>query len=474
MSFPPVLRRVLVVTTLGSFLAFLDTSIVNVALDSLSERFDASLPTIQWLVTAYLLALAAVLPVSSWLAVRFGAKRVYVLAIAAFAAGSLACGLADSVGELIAFRAVQGAAAAVAAPVAQMLCVRTAGPERLAKVMSITGVPTIIAPMLGPAVGGLLLDHAGWRWIFLINVPIGALIVVLALRMLPADATAEPGRLDVLGLALLALGCVGLTFGLTEFGESRDFTSWSVLPWATGGVLLLVVFVLYALRAEAPLTDLRLYRNARYSAASLANFCLGAVLFGSVIIMPLYFQIVRHQDAVATGLLLIPQSVGVAVAVGIGANLVERLGHGRAALLGGAVSVVATVPFLMIGAHTAYWWLGAVMVVRGFGIGATLVPVMTAAFRVIPPSAIGDATVQTNMLQRIGGSISTAVFAVVLQSELDSAKTPAAQASAFGTAFWWVLGIALCAMAPALLLATAERADQRAAKGAPEPAPAAR
>ncbi|WP_052682316.1 DHA2 family efflux MFS transporter permease subunit [Saccharothrix sp. ST-888] len=472
MPFSPALRRVLIVTTLGSFLAFLDSSIVNVALRSLSERFDTPLSSIQWTVTAYLLALAAVLPVSGWAAARFGAKRMYALAIGVFTLGSLACGLSDSIGELIAFRAVQGAAAAVAAPVAQMIAVRAAGPERLAKVMSVTGVPTILAPILGPAVGGLLLDHAGWRWIFLINVPIGALIVVLALRLLERDEATGAGRLDLPGFLLLALGCVGLTYGLNEFGAGSDFVSRQVLPWTVGGVLLLGIFVVHALRAPAPLTDLRLYRNARYTAASVANFFLGAALFGAVILMPLYFQIVRHESPVATGLLLIPQSIGVAIAVGSGSRFVQSLGIGRAVLLGGLVSTVATLPFVLIGAHTSYWLLGAVMVVRGFGVGATMVPVMTAAFRVIPPTAIADATVQTNVLQRIGGSLSTAILAAVLQSRLDTATTSAQQAAGFGTAFWWVLAIGVCATAPAFLLLKAERAGQPAEQPR-EPAPSA-
>ncbi|QLJ03662.1 DHA2 family efflux MFS transporter permease subunit [Streptomyces sp. NEAU-sy36] len=462
MPFSPALRRVLIVTTLGSFLAFLDSSIVNVALHSLSDRFDTTLSTIQWTVTAYLLALAAVLPVSGWAAARFGAKRMYALSIGAFTLGSLACGLSHSIGELIAFRAVQGAAAAVAAPVAQMIAVRAAGPERLAKVMSVAGVPTILAPILGPAVGGLLLDHAGWRWIFLINVPIGALIVVLALRLLEPDEATEAGRLDLLGFLMLALGCVGLTYGLNEFGTRGDFATWHVLPWVVGGVLLLAAFVIYGLRATVPLTDLRLYRNARYTAASVANFFLGAVLFGSVILMPLYFQIVRHESPVATGMLLIPQSIGVAIAVGSGSKFVESLGIGRAALLGGLVSTVGTLPFVLVGAHTSYWLLGVVMVLRGFGIGATMVPVMAAAFRVIPPTAIADATVQTNVLQRIGGSLSTAILAAVLQSRLDSATTPAQQAAGFGTAFWGVLAIGLCATAPAFLLLKAEPAGRPA------------
>ncbi|MFI0482600.1 DHA2 family efflux MFS transporter permease subunit [Actinomadura sp. 9N215] len=456
-SFSPQLRRVLLVTTLGSFLAFLDSTIVNVALQSLATSTGSPLSTIQWLVTAYLLAVAAVLPVSGWAAGRFGARPVYILGIAAFGLGSLACGLAGSVGQLIAFRVVQGIAAALASTAAQILAVRAAGPERLARVMSVTGVPTILAPIIGPTIGGLLLQHAGWRWIFLINLPLCALIVALAPRMLPPDPARQPGRLDLPGVITLALGCVGLTYGLTELGEHRDIASAAVLGPVTAGLALLAGFVVHALRTPAPLLDLRLHRNARFAAASMANFFLGAVIFGAIILMPLYFQIVRHEDTVTTGLLLIPQGIGIAVAIGGGDKLIKALGTGRTALLGGLISVVATVPFVFVTAGTSYWELGAAMTVRGLGVGATVVPIMTAAYRAVPAAAISDATVQLNVIQRIGGSISTALFAVVLQGRLDGATTPAAQASGFGTAFWWVLAIGLCATAPTLLLVVAER-----------------
>jgi len=458
MSFPPLLRRVLTVTTLGSFLAFLDSSVVNVALRPLSEGFDTSLTTIQWVITAYLLALAAVLPVSGWAAARFGAGRMYALSIGAFTLSSLACGLSTSVWELIAFRAVQGAAAAVATPVAQMLAVRAAGPERLAKAMSITGVPTVLAPILGPAVGGLLLAHVGWRWIFLINVPIGVLIVVLAMG-LPREEAEETTRFDLPGFALLALGSLGLTYALTALGNTGNVTTSFALP-GVAGLVLLAVFVGHALRVRRPLLDLRLYRNGRYAAASLANFCLGAVLFGSIIILPLYFQIVRHRDPVETGLLCIPQSIGVAVAVGLGSKIIGAVGSAWAAFLGGLLNVAATVPFVFLGDRTSFWQLGAAMVVRGFAVGGTIVPTTTAAYQSLPQAAVGDATVQLNVLQRLGGSLSTALFAVILQSELASARTPVAQAAAFGTAFWWVVAVAVCATAPSVLLIVAQRAQR--------------
>ncbi|GAA2083787.1 MDR family MFS transporter [Streptomyces albiaxialis] len=467
--FPPLLRRVVLVTVLGSIMSFLDATIVNVALQSLSQHMDASLATIQWVVTAYLLGLAAVIPVSGWAATRFGAKQMYVLSIALFTLASLACGLAQNAGQLIAFRAVQGAAGGLTLPIAQMITVRTAGPARLARVMSVSGIPTLLAPVFGPALGGLLLEHASWHWIFFVNVPIGVLTVVLAQRMIPADeGRRAAGKLDVPGLAAVSLGFVALTYGLAQIGSKGRADSPAVLASLAVGALLIAGFVLYALRAERPLVDVRLFKNKLYSAAQLTNFCLGSAVFGSIILMPLYFQTVRGEDPTATGLLLIPQGIGAGLAMVMSARLVEKLGAGLTACAGGVVSIVATVPFMMIGSGTSYWLLGAAMVARGFGIGACTIPATTAAYRAVPPTGVNDATVQIGVLQRVGGSTGTALFAVVLQDRLTSATGHAGQAAAFGTAFWWVLGAAALATVPTLLLTSAER---RAAKAAvPQPA----
>ncbi|WP_063763617.1 DHA2 family efflux MFS transporter permease subunit [Streptomyces sp. NRRL S-646] len=462
LRFPPALRRVLLVTVLGSVMSYLDATVVNVALRSLSDSMDTSLATIQWLVTAYLLGLAAVIPVSGWAAARFGAKRIYVLSLSAFTLASLACGLAGNVGELIAFRAVQGAAGGLALPVAQMITVRLAGPERIARVMSVSGVPTLLAPVFGPVLGGLLVEHAGWEWIFYINVPIGLLTVALAQWLVPADAAQQAGKLDVPGLVTMSLGFAVLTYGLAEIGTTARVLSAQVLVTVIAGLALISVFVLRALRTERPLVDVRLFGNRLYSAAQLTNVCLGSAVFGSVILMPLYFQMVRGEDPVATGLLLIPQGIGAGFAMMVSARLVDKLGSGLTAFLGGVVSTVATLPFLVIEADSSYWFLGAAMLARGFGIGACAIPATTAAYRVIPPGKVNDATVQIGILQRVGGSTGTALFAVVLQNALDSAGAPAARASAFGTAFWWVLAAAVLATLPTLLLTSAERRANRA------------
>jgi EmrB/QacA subfamily drug resistance transporter len=460
----PHVWRIAIVVILGAIMSVLDTTIVNVALNDLSKDLDSSLDSIQWVVTGYLLALAAVIPITGWAARRFGSRKLYLIALVAFTAGSAACGLAWSSGSLVAFRVLQGAGGGMLMPIGQMILVKAAGPRNLPRVMAAIGVPIILAPVFGPTLGGLLLEHAGWQWIFLVNVPIGAIALVTALRLLPRDQPEEAGSLDVIGLVLVATGLVGVTYGLAESGSAGSLTAFSVLGPTLGGVALITAFVLRALRIPAPLLDMRLYKDKAFAAASLTTFCLGAALFGAMILMPLYFQTIRGEDAVTTGLLLMPQGIGAAVAMRLSAVATERFGGGLTALGGGIVTVVATVPFVLIGGGTSYWLIGAAMVFRGFGIGMSMMPSMTAAFAVLRPDQVNHATPQLNVLQRVGGSVGTAILSVVLSNHLATAgaaaggqPSAAAGAAAFGSTYWWVLGVTAFALVPTALLAFVER-----------------
>jgi EmrB/QacA subfamily drug resistance transporter len=468
--FEPHVLRIAVVIVLGAIMSVLDTTIVNVALDTLSQDLGSPLDSIQWVVTGYLLSLAAVIPITGWAARRFGSRRLYIASLALFTIASALCGLAWSTSSLIGFRVLQGVAGGMIMPIGQMILVKAVGPKHVGRIMGIIGVPIVLAPVFGPTLGGLLVQHAGWEWIFLVNVPIGILAVIAGLKLLPADTPEEAGKLDAAGLALVTTGVVGVTYGLAESGTAGSLTAGRVVVPLVAGLALVGLFVLRALRIERPLLDVRLYANKAFAAASVSTFCLGAALFGAMILMPLYFQTVRGEDAVHTGLLLAPQGIGAALAMVASGRATERFGGGPVALAGGVVAALGTLPFVLIGAGTSYWLIGAAMVVRGFGIGMSFMPAMTAAFAVLRPDQVNDASPQLNTLQRVGGSIGTAILTVVLQGKLDAAgatPAPAAAASAFGSTYWWVLAVTLAALVPAAVLTLVERRARATAVPAP-------
>ena len=455
----PHVMRVAIVIILGAIMSVLDTTIVNVALHDLSRDLHASLGGIQWVITGYLLSLAAVIPITGWAVRRFSARRLYLIALVVFTAGSGLCALATSSGELIAFRIIQGVGGGMLTPIGQMILVKAAGPRNMAKVMSVIGVPIVLAPVFGPTLGGLLLQSVGWQWIFLINVPIGALALTLALRLLPHDesGSTQAGRLDVVGLVLAAAGVVGITYGLSESETAGSLIAPSVLLPCLAGLVLLALFVIRSRRIERPLLDLSLFANPAFRAASIVTFCLGAALFGAMILMPLYFQTVRGEDAISTGLLLIPQGIGGGLGMVLSGRLTQRIGAGRTSLLGGVILAVGTIPFVLVTATTPFGLIGGAMLVRGLGVGLAIMPAMTAAFSVLSREQVNDASPQLTVLQRVGGSLGTAIIAVVLEGQTRHVHTAAAAAAGFGHTYWWVMGATLIGLLPTLLLARIEK-----------------
>jgi hypothetical protein len=290
-----------------------------------------------------------------------------------------------------------------------------------------------------------------------VNLPVGVIAVLASLRILPRVARTATDPLDVRGLVLLASGLPLFTYGLAEIGTTGSATAKSVVLPLLAGVLLMVGFAFHALRARRPLLDLHLYRRATFASASIAMFCLGAALFGGMILMPLYWQQVRLESVVDTGLLTAPMGLGMALVMPVVGRLADRLGGGPLALAGVVVTTLATIPFGFIGAHTSILGLSLAMFVRGMGVGMAFMPAMSAAFASLHPSELSDATPQLNVLQRVGGSIGTAVLAVVLQRALTNAHGPAALAGAYGTAFWWALGLTALAIVPCIVLLRAER-----------------
>jgi EmrB/QacA subfamily drug resistance transporter len=455
------------VLILGMIMSILDTTIVNVALHTLSHDLHSPLSQVQWVITGYLLSLAAVIPVTGWAARRFGAKQVYMTSLVLFTLGSALCGLASSTASLVLFRVLQGAGGGMIMPVAMMIMAQVAGPQRMGRVMGYVSMPAMLAPILGPVVGGLILENLHWSWIFFVNVPIGIIAFVLGWRMLPHTDSGEAGRLDVLGLAILPAGFAALIYGISELGSGSALGSGKVIVPSVLGVVLIVLFCLHALRIERPLLDIRLYANRVFAGASFTNFGLGAALFGAMILVPLYYQEVRGQSVIATGLLTGPQGIGALVAMPIASRLTTRFGGGRVALAGVSLLCLSTLPFTQLGAHTSFVLISAVLAIRGLSIGMCFMPAMSAAFSAMRPDQISDATPQINALQRTGGAIGTAVLAVVLQrTAAGQPHTAVGLTHAFNTAYWWALGIAALSLIPCLMLLRAERPD-----GAPDGVP---
>jgi EmrB/QacA subfamily drug resistance transporter len=456
----PYVWKIAAVVILGMIMSILDTTIVNVALDTLAKDLHTSISDIQWVATGYLLSLAAVIPLTGWAARKFGARNVYIWSIVLFTLGSALCGIASSSTSLIAFRVLQGIGGGMIMPVAQMIMAEVAGPKRMGKVMSVTVMPAMLAPILGPTLGGLILQNFHWSWIFFVNVPVGIVAVLLAVKMLPQSKLGEPGKLDVTGLVLMVLGIPSLVFGISEVGSKGTFNSPEVIWPIVAGVILIAAFVWHAMRTDRPLLDVKLYANRIFGAASLTTFALGAALFGAMILMPLYYQQIRGESVIATGLLLAPQGLGMLFVGPFAPRLTERFGGGKVATFGVAVLSLSSLPFVYIGVDTSIVFLSLMLLVRGIGIGLAFMPTMTVAYASLRKDQLSDATPQMNVIQRVGGAIGTAVLAVVLQRAGEGATTAAGAADAFGTAYLWALGIALLALIPCVVLWRAEKPQE--------------
>jgi EmrB/QacA subfamily drug resistance transporter len=469
----PEIRRLALVVILGAIMSILDTTIVVVAINTLSKDFHSPLATIQWVATGYLLALAMVIPLSGWAVERFGAKRMWILSLLLFMVGSAASGAAHSATELIAFRILQGAGGGMIMPIGQTILANAAGPHRMGRVMSVLGVPMLLGPVLGPVIGGLIVDSTSWRWIFYVNIPIGIIAIITAAKLLPSSrGGGSRHRLDILSLLLLSPGLAAIIYGLAELGQDAS-TPHVLVPIALG-VVLIGGFVLHAQRSKIPpLIDIRLFLNRSFSAAALSTLAFGAALFGAMFVLPLYYQIDRGESALVAGLMMAPQGIGAALVMPLGGRLTDQRGAGRVVPAGLVIALIGTFIYTQLGAHTSYVELGISLFVRGVGFGFVMMPTMAAAYQTLRHDQVPRASTAINIVQRIGGSVGTALLAVVLERQF-IAQVPAAAAAiasgatslpptlrlqlapalarGFGHTFWWAIGLTLLSLAPAFFL----------------------
>jgi EmrB/QacA subfamily drug resistance transporter len=457
---PPQVRNALLALIVGGIAAILDSTMVTLALHTLVVKLHSTDGTIQWVTTGYLLAMAVAIPTTGWAESRWGGKRVWMAALVLFVLGSVLSALSWSDTSLIGFRVLQGFAAGLIFPLMQTLGVRAAGGRASPSLIATVSLPLALGPILGPVIGGVILNWLSWRWLFLVNVPLIAIGLVLAWRLLPPDRPA-PGagraRLDVIGLVLLAPALAGILLGLSNLTQDGGIDHAGVLVPLVAGVALLLAFCAWALAPgdRQPIVDIRLLGLRSLGTASTVLFTAGAVIYAAMFLLPLYYQQLRGETVLHAGLLLIPQGVGSLAARFVVGKLVARLGARPVTIGSFLLAAAATVPFAFAGPRTSLWVLGAALLIRGFGIGTVLVPPMSVAYQDVPLAGVPHATMNTRITQQVGASFGTAIVAVALQSLLAHGAT-----SAFQGAFWWAIGITIAALIPALALA----ADRTAGK----------
>jgi EmrB/QacA subfamily drug resistance transporter len=451
----PAVRRLVCTLIVGALAVIFDTTIMSVAIDSLAGQLHTPLATVQWVTTAYLLALSAAMPAVGWAQAVLGGKRLWILALSLFFAGSMLCAVAWNAPSLIAFRVVQGTGGGIMMVLMATLVMQAAGGRNIGKVMALITVPTALGPVIGPVIGGVILHFGDWRWIFLFNIPFCLLGGWLAWRNLPADrpATSTRPRLDAVGMLLLSPGIAAVIYGLTGLGGTDGLASAKVgLPLAAG-ILLLAAYTCWALRRGTDaLLDIRLLRHRSLVSSTILLLLAGAALYGAMLLMPLYWQQVRGETALGAALLLIPQGVGTLLSRSLAGKFMDRIGARPVAVLAFAVTFTATVPFGFVTATTDNVMLMAVLFVRGLGLGAAMIALMGGAFVGLTRDQIPAASSISRVAQQVGGSIGTAVLVVILQRAVAGTHTPTALASGFGDAFWWAAAFTAAAVPLCLLL----------------------
>jgi EmrB/QacA subfamily drug resistance transporter len=449
----PEVLRAGVVITLGAVGSIVTLNSIHVAFPVIARQLGAPIDTVQWIATGYLLGMASAIPASGWLSRRVGARRLYLLAVASFVAASVLCSLAATIEQLIAARAVQGAAGGVMLPVGQIILVSVAGPEQLSRVMSIVGAPMLLGPLLAPAIGGLLLDEVSWQSIFLLNVPLGLAVLVLGVRRLPRLEPEPAGSFDRYGFVLGVLGGSTVVYGLAAAGRTGSIGAPGAAVPTLAGLALIVLFVVHARRREQPLLDMRLWRNRRFAACATSALLVSALLLGSMTVFALYLQIARGETATATGLLLAPQGIGGMISIIVAGRLADRVGGGPVACVGIAVVTAVTLLLAVAADELPNWALCALLAVRGLGTGAAAIPTLATAYTTLNLREVSDATPQVALLQRLGGALGVALLAAVLAKGLGEADVE----GAFETAFGWGAGLGALALIPAIVLLRIER-----------------
>ena len=457
-----------VVFVAAMFMSIMDATIVNVALPTIGRDFGVSATAVDSISIGFLVSLAVFIPASGWLGDRFGGKPVLLTAVAVFTAASALCGVASSLGELVAFRILQGAGGGMLAPVGMAMLFRTFPPEERIRASAILTVPTTLAPALGPVLGGLLVTDLSWRWVFYVNLPIGAAAFAFGAVFLGQPPQARPGRFDLAGFLLSGVGLGLLMYGVSD-GPDLGWGATEVLATIAAGVVLLAAMVVVELRSAAPIVDLRLLGNRLFRSSNGVMVLASVAFLGTLYAISLYYQDGRGLSALGSGLSTFPEAVGVMGGAQLASRvLYPRLGPRRHITMGLAGTAASIGLLALLGPQTSLWWARLLMFTLGLSMAQVFVPVQAAAFATITPAATGRASTMFNAMRQLGGAVGVAVLttAIVLVGPVHLvAGHETANLTAYRVAFVAAAVICCCAVACSLSIRDADAASTMPRRG---------
>ncbi|HEU5387813.1 MAG TPA: MDR family MFS transporter [Streptosporangiaceae bacterium] len=451
-----------VVFVAAMFMSILDATIVNVALPTIGRDFGVSATAVDGIAIAFLVSLAICIPASGWLGDKYGGKRVLLTAIALFTGASALCGVASSLPELVLFRIVQGGAGGMLAPVGMAMLYRVFPPEERIRAAAILTVPTTFAPALGPVLGGLFVTELSWRWVFYVNVPIGAAAFAFGAVFLRQPPQAGAGRFDLIGFLLSGFGLGLLMYGVSE-GPDLGWHDAQVVASIAAGAVLLAGMVFVELRTAAPIVDLKLLGNRLFRAGNGVMVLASVAFLGTLYAISLYYQDGRGLSALGAGLSTFPEAFGVMAGAQLASRvLYPRLGPRRHITIGLAGTAISIGLLALMGPQTSLWWARLLMLTLGLSMAQVFVPVQAAAFATITPAATGRASTMFNAVRQLGGAVGVALLTtviVLIGPVHQVGGHEVANLTAYRVSFLAAAAVCVCAIACSLSIRDADAAD---------------
>ncbi|MDQ3818440.1 MAG: DHA2 family efflux MFS transporter permease subunit, partial [Acidobacteriota bacterium] len=402
---------------LATFMEVLDTSVANVALPHIGGNLSATPEEATWVLTSYLVSNAIILPATNWLSRYFGRKRFLIVCIGIFTLSSALCGAATSLGMLIFARILQGAGGGALQPIAQSVLLESFPPEKRGSAMAVFGMGVVVAPIIGPTLGGWITDNYSWRWIFYINVPIGILAIFMANTFIedpPYIKHQKPGRIDYIGFGLMALGLAALQLVLDK-GQEEDWFASPFILWTTIlTIIALIAFVVWELRSDEPIVNLRILSNRNFAVGTMLMTIMGIVLYGTIALLPLFLQTMLGYPAVQSGMAVSPRGLGSIVSMIIIGRLVGRVDSRYLIMFGFTVLAFSTYMFSDINLQISMGSIVWPSIISGLAMGFVFVPLTTTAMGTLPNEQMGNASGVFNLMRNTGGSIGIAAMTTLL------------------------------------------------------------